>query len=429
MPSEKRKRSKNTEKVAESNRGDKIIRLPISVQEYEKLSKDVVQFRVKLEELHRLYPEIFPTNFALGYEFHDKRLSKKQGVSHRRIALRDGSIYALYSHVWMPYMSGKSADSWYALLLIFFGVPFWVIVLGFGKNEMHWYRQFKHLGRFSLVGTSIKEVSKFPKSVAVDEKFTWLRGQQVYVAMVAGLNCLLGISLSLKSDEASLTEAYGTFKADIVRFKPNFELKSFVADGWSATNNAIKNLFSTAVGILCFLHSVIKIRNVATKEVHKKELFDKVWQVYQQENTIDFSAKINDLKQWANQNIEKESVKEQINKMQNKSNLFQSYYACKSENLVPLRTSNMVDRTMKTLDRFLFNHQYFHGHLATAQTFLKAFAILYNFVPFAPRTIRDKPTYLASRMANINGFQYKENWLDNLLIAASGNGKFAPPPN
>jgi hypothetical protein len=97
-----RKRSKNSEKSQKSNRGDKIIRIPVDSKTYEALCEDPVRFREKISELVVCYPEIFPSNIGEGYEFHDKRKSKKQSFTHRRIRLRDGSIYSLYSHSWLP---------------------------------------------------------------------------------------------------------------------------------------------------------------------------------------------------------------------------------------------------------------------------------------------------------------------------------------
>jgi hypothetical protein len=40
------------------------------------------------------------------------------------------------------------------LLLAAHGVPFWLLTLGFGHNDMFWYRLIERLGRNSLVGVS-----------------------------------------------------------------------------------------------------------------------------------------------------------------------------------------------------------------------------------------------------------------------------------
>ena len=86
-----------------------------------------------------------------------------------------------------------------------------------------------------------------------------------------------------------------------------------------------------------------------------------------------------------------------------------------------LRTSNMLDRLMKFQDRRLYSTQNFHGTLLSANTAIRSHALLINFCPFAPQTI-DKKGGIYSPFEQINGFQYRENWLENLLVAASLGG-------
>ncbi len=93
MSSTNRKRSKSNEKLQKSNRGDKIICIPVDSKSYEVLCEDTVKFRAKISELIVLYPELFPATIREGYEFHDKRTSKKQSFTHRRILLRDENKY------------------------------------------------------------------------------------------------------------------------------------------------------------------------------------------------------------------------------------------------------------------------------------------------------------------------------------------------
>ena len=52
------------------------------------------------------------------------------------------------------------------------------------------------------------------------------------------------------------------------------------------------------------------------------------------------------------------------------------------------RTSNMVDRLMKFLDRAFFNAQYFHGMPDSAESRVRALALLWNFCPSSPETVR-----------------------------------------
>lgn len=91
------------------------------------------------------------------------------------------------------------------------------------------------------------------------------------------------------------------------------------------------------------------------------------------------------------------------------------------------RTSNMVDRLMQRMDRHLFSTQYFHGTLKSSNLSIRAWALLQNFAPFNPWTVKQKGH--VSSFQRVNGFQYHENWLQNLLISASLGGLRAGPPN
>ena len=85
------------------------------------------------------------------------------------------------------------------------------------------------------------------------------------------------------------------------------------------------------------------------------------------------------------------------------------------------RTSNMVDRLMKFLDRTCFNGQYFHGTLKSAESRVRALGLLWNFCPFSPATVKQ---YHGRRCPaeRLNGWRYAESWLENLLISGSMNG-------
>ncbi len=86
------------------------------------------------------------------------------------------------------------------------------------------------------------------------------------------------------------------------------------------------------------------------------------------------------------------------------------------------RTSNMVVRLMNYQDRLLFAQQYFHGTAKSARFMVRAQALIWNFHPYSLRTRRRDPNRI-SPFQDINGFSYHENWLQNLLIAASMGGR------
>ncbi len=79
------------------------------------------------------------------------------------------------------------------------------------------------------------------------------------------------------------------------------------------------------------------------------------------------------------------------------------------------RTSNMVDRLMRWLDRYLFNMSYFHGKLDSAEKGVRAWAILRNFQPYCSRTVGNK-TELVCAATELNGFKYSD-----LFYNISGN--------
>ncbi len=86
----------------------------------------------------------------------------------------------------------------------------------------------------------------------------------------------------------------------------------------------------------------------------------------------------------------------------------------------------MLDRLMKFQDRRLSCSQHFHGTLESANKSMRAHALLVNFCPYSSQVIQYKGG-IRSPFEQLNGFQYRQNWLENLLVAASlgGNRPFS----
>ncbi len=92
------------------------------------------------------------------------------------------------------------------------------------------------------------------------------------------------------------------------------------------------------------------------------------------------------------------------------------------------RTSNQIDRPMNLLDRYLYQIRYFHGHRRTANLKIRAWAMMYNFMPMGCKVQKRKhKPKKQSRFEELNGFVYHRNWLHNLLIASSMKGVKQPP--
>ena len=84
------------------------------------------------------------------------------------------------------------------------------------------------------------------------------------------------------------------------------------------------------------------------------------------------------------------------------------------------RTSNMIDRHMEPMDRYLYSCKYFHGHLLSAEYGIRAWALLHNYWPYSPRA--KVTAQYQSPAHKLNGRVYHDNWLHNLLISASMGG-------
>ena len=88
-----------------SSRGHRTICVPIEEEDYLRIIHDPKAFRRTLDDCSRQTPELFPVNFALGYELKDDRMSAKQQIPIRRILLKDDSAYSIRPSFLMPYMT------------------------------------------------------------------------------------------------------------------------------------------------------------------------------------------------------------------------------------------------------------------------------------------------------------------------------------
>jgi hypothetical protein len=94
--------------------------------------------------------------------------------------------------LYLPYRVGYTEAVEKALFLRRFGVPLWGLTYVFGCSDMCWCRLVEHLGRYDLVGTTVKAPDKLPEHLLADEKFTALNGPEVSVATTFGNDVVLG---------------------------------------------------------------------------------------------------------------------------------------------------------------------------------------------------------------------------------------------
>ena len=249
-----------------------------------------------------------------------------------------------------------------------FNVPFWALSYVFGKYPMYWYRIEQSLGRNSIVGTTIRNPDDIPQHLGADEKHTRILGDKVYVATTVGNECILGATIAKDAGEQSLQNAYQVFKDEAQCLKPTYTPTTVNMDGWRATRNAWKFLFSSVVIICCFLHVFIKIRDRAKKKY--KDIFDdaasKLWDCYHAENKIAFAQRIRRLIEW-----------------------------CKKNNM-----PSVIANPIKKLRQ--------------------------NLAPYNPQTVK-KLNGRTSPAERLNKFRYHDNWLHNLFPFTFSSPRFEMP--
>ncbi len=403
----------------------KQICLPIEPEDYQRILFDPEAFRAELDDLRGEFPELFPNTIEQGYKLHDILPGSKKmpDIRLRRIKVvssdtpRAEDVFTIRPSFVMPYMTGYTNDVEKALFLRKWAVPPWALAYVFGRNENYWYRLENRFGRNSIVGTTVKEADKLPKDLLADEKHTRFNGDKAYIATTVGQDIVLGASITLGADEDSLTEAYGHFKTEAQNVSPDYSPDTVNTDGWLSTHLAWLALFPSITIILCFLHSFINIRaRCKSMNEHYHTITPIVWETYHALDPVPFTVQIDELKSWAKATLPDGTGLEAILKLCAKAPKFLLAYKHPSA----YRTSNMVDRHMDPMNRYLDSCKYYHGHLMSAEYGIRAWALLLSFWPYCPRAKVAKE--FQSPAHKLNGRLYHHNWLHNLLISASMGG-------
>ena len=400
--------------------------VPFNQKEYMEIVDQARKFRLYIDCMIENFPELFPSEISNGYRMKDSWYSKKLGIKIRRIKTRTKNNYTIRPSFAMPYMTGLVKDVEKVIFLRKFAIPFWALTYSFGQNPMYWYRIEQAIGRNSLVGTTIRNPKNIPEHLCADEKHSWIKGNKVYVATTIGSNCILGASVSENANEDHLREAYDEFKQEARILKPKYSPKTVNMDGWEATRNVWKKMFPRAIIIFCFLHIYIASRDRVKKKYKSifENIANKLWEAFRKKKRQCFSQSIRRLHEWAEKS---ESVPLVI--VAKLAKLRKNIVSYSIAYRLPgcHRTSNMLERIMQRMDKFLFSLQYFHGKKASANSCIRGWALIFNFAPWNPRTVRKKG--FLSLAEQLNQFRYHDCWLQNLFISASLGGYRTPPQN
>jgi hypothetical protein len=390
--------------------------LPIDRDQYQAVVQNAGAFREWVGAHFQQYPELFPDEMREGYRLHDMRTSRKLSeVCIRRIRLKQGgAVYRVTPSFVLPYMTGDTETVEKALFLRRFGVPFWGLTYVFGRSDMYWYRVVEHLGRFDLVGTTVKAPDKLPEHLLADEKFTSLNGQEVYVATTVGNDVVLGAAVTLTMQTDDLEVAYSEFKREALRLNPSYMPKTLNLDGWRQTKAAWLRLFPALIIIRCFLHAFLRIRDRCKNDARYARLQYLLWRIYHAKSQSNYYYHYSKFLAFAQQHLKGEALKAVERFQQKRAELLTGLFhpGCH-------RVSTMLERHMQPMTRCLYMGRDFHGHRVSAHLLVRSWALLHNFQPYCPRARLRSGRSFTSPFHKFNGRCYRTCWLENLLVASS----------
>jgi hypothetical protein len=396
-------------------RGFSTICLPVSKERYQQVIGSPTLYRQGLDEAFGATPELFPAAFAAGYTLKDDRVSAKRGLRVRRTRCKaTGAAFSVRPCFVLPYMTAWTDQADGPLFLRAFGVPFWALARVFGKDPMFWYRVEVGLGRNRIVGTTARRAA-VPEHLLADEHHQPRDGAKNYIATTVGAGCCLGAALAQAAGADDLTAAYGVFKGEAQNVQPTYQPATVNTDGWAATRQAWQALFPLVVILRCFLHGWLNIRARAKNlgDVFRA-VGERVWHAYRAPQRRSFAQRLRRLGESVSRPIKAEWVVEQVRKLCGRAQGYGRAYAHPAGH----RTSNMLDRVMRAMNRYFDDGQHLPGSEAACRRHCRAWALRHNFRPWHPAVARTNGGH-ESPAARLNQHRYHESWLHNLLVAAS----------
>jgi len=403
------------------------IRLPVSKDDYPAIAADPRRFRCWLDDSFRRQPEVFPEAFAQGYALKDRRTSAKTGLTLRRVRCKaTGESFSVAPSFALPYLAGYADFARNGLFLRSFGVPFWAVAQVCGRDHSYWYRLELSLGRNRIVGTTLRR-AELPADLLADEHHQTRDGEKNYIATTVGAGCVLGCALAQTANAEDLQAAYEVFKQEAQDVQPDYRPRTVSVDGWAATHQAWLTLWPLVVLLRCFLHGWLNIRSRGKLSASFRELSGKAWEAFAAPTRRCFAQRLRRLREWARGQDLTAWLLEQVEKLCGRS----KEYGVAYEHPGGHRTSNMLDRLMRPMSRYLEDGQHLHGGEEACALHCRAWALLHNFRPWHPATARANGGW-RSPAERLNRHRYHDDWLQNLLVAASLGGyrrRNYPPHN
>ena len=362
-------------------------------------------------------------NFALGYELKDDRMSAEAADPNPAHPPERRLGFSIRPSFLMPYMTARTADVEGPLFLRKFGVPFWALARVFGGDPMSWYRMECGLGRFSVVGTTVRTAT-LPEHLLADEHHQGLDGREGLHRHDRRQRVLPGAEPAEAAGSDKLKVAYQVFKDEACDVSPEYAPKTVSTDGWKGTQAAWKMLSTKVVILLCFLHGWLRS---ATGPNTLKRCLPKSpggFRIPIMRPTAGvFAQRLRSLRQWAAGHLTG-IVLEKVLDLCDKRDRWSIAYRHPGGH----RTSNMLDRLMRGMNRYFDQGQHLHGSLEACRLHCRAWALLCNFTPWHPAVAGENQGWRCPA-ERLNQHRYHDCWLQNLLISASLGDTDVQPQN
>ena len=253
-----------------------------------------------------------------------------------------------------------------------------------------------------------------PEHLLADEHHQPRDGTKNYVATTVAGGCCLGAALAPSAGAEDLQAAYAVFRQEARDVQPDYRPKTVNTDGWAATRQAWSVLFPLVVILRCFLHGWLNIRSRGKLSDVFSTLSEKVWNAYHAPERRSFSQRMRRLWEWAREQVKTGWVLEQVQKLCGRAGEYGEAYRHPGGH----RTSNMLDRQMRAMNRYFDDGQHLHGTKEAGGRHCRAWALLHNFRSWSPQAERDNGGW-RSPAERLNRHRYHDNWLENLLVSAS----------
>ena len=134
-------------------------------------------------------------------------------------------------------------------------------------------------------------------------------------------------------------------------------------DGWASTHQAWLALFPLVVLLRCFLHGWLNIRSRGKLSESFAELSKRVWESYHAPSRRGFAQRLRRLREWARGQGMSAWLLEQVEKLCGRSKEYAEAYSHPGGH----RTSNMLDRVMRGMNRYFDDGQHLHGSPAACR--------------------------------------------------------------